>query len=112
MEEKLRKLYYNPKGYWKGLAAITKIAAAAKISEDATKEWLKRQAIWQIYLPPPRHIPRQKFGVTVPNEVHQADLLFLPHYRVGRKTYKYVLTVVDAASRYKEAEPLATKEAK
>ena len=32
--------------------------------------------------------------------------------RVGRKTYKYALTVVDAASRYKEAEPLATKEAK
>ena len=70
MEEKLRKLYYSPKGYWKGLAAIKKLAAAAKISEDAAKEWLKRQAIWQIYLPPPRHIPRQKFGVTVPNEVH------------------------------------------
>ena len=112
MEEKLRKLYYSPKGYWKGLAAIKKLAAAAKISEDAAKEWLKRQAIWQIYLPPPRHIPRQKFGVTVPNEVHQADLLFLPHDRVGRKTYKYALTVVDAASRYKEAEPLATKESK
>ena len=50
--------------------------------------------------------------MTVPNEVHQADLLFLPHDRVGSKTYKYALTVVDAASRYKEAEPLATKEAK
>ena len=46
----------------------------------------------------------------MPNEVHQADLLFLPHDRVGRKTYKYALTV--AASRYKEAEPLATKESK
>ena len=50
--------------------------------------------------------------MAVPNEVHQADLLFLPHDRVGRKTFRYALTVVDVASRYKEAEPLATKEAK
>ena len=96
----------------RGLQPLKKLAAAARISEDAAKEWLKRQAIWQIYLPPPRRIPRPIFGVTVPNEVHQADLLFLPHDRVGHKTYKYALTVVDAASRYKEAEPLATKEAK
>ena len=82
MEEKLRKLYYSPRGYCKGLAAIKKLAAAARISEDAAKGWLKRQAIWQIYLPP-RRIPRPTFGVTVPNEVHQADLLFLPHDRPG-----------------------------
>ena len=75
--------------------------------------WLKKQAIWQIYLPAPRHVPRSKFDVPVPNEVHQADLLFLPHDRLprGRKTYKYALTVVDVASRYKEAEPLSSKSA-
>ena len=39
----------------------------------------------------------------MPNEVHQADLLFLPHDRVGRRTYKYALTVVDVASRCKTA---------
>ncbi|MEW8689284.1 MAG: transposase family protein [Candidatus Thiodiazotropha sp.] len=50
--------------------------------------------------------------MAVPNEIHQADLLFLPHDRVGKRTYKYALTVVDIASCYKEAEPLATKEAK
>ena len=31
---------------------------------------------------------------------------------LGRKTYKYALSIVDVASCYKEAEPLATKEAK
>ena len=63
---------------------------------------------------PPRHIPLPRFDVQVPNEVHQADLLFLPHDQPGRgrKLYKYALTVVDIASRYKEAEPLAKKEAK
>ena len=63
-------------------------------------------------LPSPRHIPRPKFDVNLPNEVHQADLLFLPHDKVRRRTYKYTLTVVDIASRFKAAEPLATKESK
>jgi len=115
---KLEKIYYSPRGYWKGLAAIKNLSRAAKVSEEAAKDWLKKQAIWQIYLPAPRHIPRPRFDVSVPNEVHQADLLFLPHDRLPRrhrqphKVCKYALTVVDVASRYKEAEPLATKESK
>ena len=46
-----------------------------------------------------------------PNAVHQADLLFLPHDHVGRKTFKYALTVVDVTSRYKEPEPMIDKSA-
>ena len=105
-DSKLSALYYSPRGYWKGLAAIKKLASAAKVTEQQAKEWFKRQAIWQIYLPAP---PRPKFDVAVPNEVHQADLLFLPHHRVGRKTFRYALTVIDVASCYKEAEPLTSK---
>ena len=73
---------------------------------------LKKQAIWQIYLPAPKYIPRPKFDIRIPNEVHQADLPCLPHDRLtrGRKTYKYALTVVDVASRYEEAEPVTSKE--
>ena len=73
-----------------------------------------KQAPWQIYLPAPRYIPRPKFDVPVPNKVHQADLLYLPHDRPprSRKTFKYALTLVDVASRFKEAEPLTTKEAR
>ena len=44
-----------------------------------------------------------------PNQIHQADLLFLPHDCVGRKTYKYALTLVDVATRYKAARPLTSK---
>ena len=74
------------------------------MTKQQAKDCLKKQTIWQIYLPAPRHIPR-------PNEVHQADLLFLPHDRVRRKTFRYALTVEDVASRYKEAEPLNSKTA-
>ena len=105
-------MYYSPQGYWKGFTAIKKLADESGVSKDVASDWLKKQAIWQIYLPAPKYIPRPIFDATIPNEVHQADLLFLPHDRTKRKIYKYALTVVDVASRYKEAEPLATKEAK
>ena len=91
MEAKLSKVYYSPQDYWKGLAAVKKTIHSC---------------------PAPRYIPRPKFDVSLPNAVHQADLLFLPHDKLphGRKVYKYALTVVDVASRYKAAEPLASKE--
>ncbi|KAL9959408.1 hypothetical protein ACROYT_G032731 [Oculina patagonica] len=105
-------LALGPQGYWKGIAAIKKLAEAAKVSEDAAKKWLVKQALWQIYLPAPRYVPRPKFDVSTPNAVHQADLLFLPHDKLprGRKVFKYALTVVDVASRFKEAEPLTSKD--
>ena len=81
------------------------------MTEQQANDWFKKQTIWQIYLPAPRHIPRPKFDVAVPNEVPQADLLFLPHDRVRQKTFRFALTVVDVASRYKEAEPLSSKTA-
>ena len=107
----LAMIYYSPKGYWKGFAAVKRLAAAAGVSTEVALDCLKKQAIWQISLPPPKHIPRPIFDVTVPNKVHRAGG---PHDRPGRgrKLYKYALTIVDVASRYKEAEPLATKEAK
>ena len=112
MEAKLSKIYYSPQGYWKGLAAVKKLSTVAKFSEEVAKKWLVKQALWQIHLPAPRYIPRPKFDVSLPNAGHQADLLFLPHDKLphGRKIYKYALTVVDVASRYKAAEPLTSKE--
>ena len=100
MDAKLAKIYYSPQGYWKGVSAIKKLAEAAKVPENVSKQW-----------PRPRHVPRPKFDVATPNSVHPADLLFLPHDKLprGKKIYKYVLTVVDIASRYKEAEPLTSK---
>lgn len=81
MDRKLSRVYYSPKGFWKGLGAVKKLAEEARVPEDVTKLWLMRQAIWQIYLPAPKHIPRPTFDVDFPNAVHQADLLFLPHKR-------------------------------
>jgi len=51
------------------------------------------------------------FDEDSPNAVHQADLLYLPHDRIDRRTYKFALTMVDVASRYKEDEPLTDESA-
>jgi len=111
LDAKLVKIYYGPEGYWKGIATIKKLAEAAKVPEEAAKKWLIRQALWQIFLPVPKRILPLKFDVPTLNKVHQADLLFLPHDKLprGRKVLKYTLTVVDMASRYKEAKPLTSK---
>ena len=49
------------------------------------------------------------FTENTPNDVHEADLLFLPHDNVDGVLHKYCPTVIDIASRYKAAWPLATK---
>ena len=111
--KKLSRIYYSLKGFWKGLPAVKKLSQEAGVSEDEAKLWLMKQAIWQIYLPAPRgNIPRPSFDVNFPNAVHQADLLFLPHDKLprGKKIFKYALTVVDVASRFKAAEPLTSKD--
>ena len=111
MDAKLAKIYYVLGGYWKGIAAIKKLAEAAKVPEETAKKWLIKQALWQIFLPAPKRIPQPRFEVSTPNKVHQADLLFLPQDKLpcGRKVYKYALTIVDVVSCFKEAEPLTLK---
>ena len=52
----LANINYSPRGYWKGLTAIKKLASAAKVSEVVPQAWLKKRSFWQIYLPAPRHI--------------------------------------------------------
>ena len=52
----MESVYYSPRGYWRGMAAISKLAASAKVSHDVAESWLARQAIWQIDLPPPKKI--------------------------------------------------------
>ena len=47
-----------------------------------------------------------------PNDIHQADILYLPHDKYGKKIYKYALNIVDIAIRYKGSYQLTTKSSK
>ena len=42
--------------------------------------------------------------------MHQFDLLYMPSDSLYGNKYKYILAVIDAASRFKVARPLRTKQ--
>ena len=47
--------------------------------------------------------------MTEHNEQHQFDILYVPHHLFEGNAYRYILTGIDVASRYKVARPLKTK---
>ena len=78
------------------------------MSRKDIKSWLAKRALWQVHIPPPEKI-HHHYDVRKPNEQHQFDLLYMPHNRFEGNTYKYILTSIDVASRYKITRPLMTK---
>ncbi|CAG8770622.1 19125_t:CDS:1 [Gigaspora rosea] len=114
----MRNVYYCPSGYYsnpKSLLKALKASDACKKKRHRfhlkdVKDWLEHQQSYQIYMPPPKHIPRVSYGkITRPNCVHQCDILFLTHDHYRGKTYKAVLNMIDCASRYKASVPLTSK---
>ena len=106
------KIYYQPSHLWKGQKAIKKLKDLSKDKPKVVKQWLSKQAFWQVHLLPPKHIDRPHYQVTIPNEMHQFDLLYMPSDTLYENKYKYFLPGIDVASRYKVARPLRTKQAK
>ena len=108
-EEKLYQAYYQPDRLWTGNKAINKLDKITSMSKKDTKSWLAKQTLWQVHIPPPKEINHPHYDVTKPNEQHQFDILYMPHNLFEGNTYKYILTGIDVASRYKVARPLKTK---
>ena len=111
-DEKFKRIYYSNNGYWRGKSAIQKLSRASGSAKEEAEKWLMKQPLYQIYLPAPKYIPRPNASMSLfakPNDIHQADILYLPHDKFKKKTYKYVLNIVDVASRYKGSYQLATK---
>ena len=106
------KIYHQPNHLWKGQKAIRKLKDCSKEKPKTVKQWLSKQAFWQVHLPAPKHINRPYYQVTIPNEMHQFDLLYMPSDTLYRNKYKYILAGIDVTSRYKVARPLRTKQAK
>ena len=74
------------------------------------KQWLSRQAFWQVHLPAPNRVDRPHYQVTTRNEMHQFDLLDMPLDTLYGNKYKYIIAGIDAASRFKVARLLRTKQ--
>ena len=110
--DKLQDIYYQHNHLFKRQKAIRKLKELSKEKLKVVKQWLSEQAIWQVHLPPPKHVDRPHYKVTIPNEMHQFVLLYMPSNTLYRNKYKYILSGIDVASRYKVARPLRTKQVK
>ena len=75
---------------------------------------LQSRVLWQVHVPRYSEAGRYiepHFTVQIPNQQHQFDVLYMPHDLCQGSTYKYLLTGIDVASRYKVPKPLRTKKA-
>jgi hypothetical protein len=111
----LQKIYYQPSGYQRTAKKLYKASLdfGYDFSLDEVRDWLERQAVHQIHMPRPKYIPRASFSsITSPNDVHQADILYMPYDKVGRVTYLFCLNIVDVASRYKVSVPIGATSVK
>ena len=73
----MEKIYYCPRGFRKGCPAVEILAKEAKVNKKQALDFPKKHAVWQI--PAPKKIIRPRFDASIPNEIHQADLLVLSH---------------------------------
>ena len=91
------KIYYQSNHLWKGQKAVKKLKELSGEKPKAVKQWLSPQAFWQVHLPAPKRVDRPPYQVTIPNEMHQFDLLYMPYDSLYRSKYKYILAGIDAA---------------
>ena len=115
MDKEFKQIYHSDDGYWRGKSVIQKLSKSSGSTKEEAEKWLLKQPLYQIYLPPPKYIPRPNASMSLfakPNDIHQADILYLPHDKFKKKVYKYALIIVDVASRYKGSYQLSTKNTK
>ena len=64
------KVYFQPNHLWKGQKAVKKLKELSGEKPKKVKQWLSRQAFWQVHLPAPKRVDRPHYQVTTPNEMH------------------------------------------
>lgn len=111
MEAKLTKGYHNPQGYWHWLAAIKKLAVAAKVGEEQAKKSLVLATPLVDLLACPYVCSLAEILCLTPTWLIKLTFFTSWHSSkgLGHQTFGYTLTVVDGASCFKEAEPLTSK---
>ena len=109
MTDKLYQAYYQSDHLWTSNKAIKELHKITSMSKKDIKSWLAKQALWQVHIPPPKEINHPHYDVIKPHEQHQFDLVQIPHNFFEGNTYRYLLSGVDVASRFKVAKPLTVK---
>jgi len=82
------------------------------LDRSLPRSFLKKQELNQLFAIPKKETPKLAAHIYNFEEdnTHQADILFLPHDKVGKKTYAYALIVVDVATGDTDGEALLLHE--
>ena len=109
---KMDKIYYQHNNLWKGQKAVKKLAELSGEKPKTVKQWLSRQAFWQVHL---QTLKRVDLITRLPPQMKCINLTCYTclqiHYMV-LSIYIYILAGIDTASRFKVARPLRTKQAR
>ena len=62
------KIYYQPNHLWKGQKAVKKLKELSGEKPKTVKQWLSRQAFWQVHLPAPKRVDKPHYQVATPIE--------------------------------------------
>jgi len=105
-EDLLHKIYYNTAGFMNAkelFKQAIKLRGPGSVDEPDVRAWVSKQKVYQEHKKQPKYDgPEAHFNVTIPNDTHQADVMYLP----SDYGFRYVLNVIDVATRFKASHPL------
>ncbi len=111
----LRKLYFDKDSpaLYSGQQAIYHAARKkypdVKVTLANVQEFLQAQNLWAIHKSVRKRFPRLKTSCVFVNQLHETDLADFQRYRSANDGMRYILVVVDCASRFAWARPIQTK---
>ena len=105
------KIYYQPNHLWKERKLLRSWQNTAKKNLRLLSNGYLGKHFGKYIYKAPKRVDRPHYQVTIPNEMHQLDLSYMPSDTLYGNKYKYILAGIDAASRYKVTRPLRTKQA-
>ena len=105
---KFRQVYYDPSrpGSYGGVKALWKEVGGKK---KEVEDWLKTQDTYTLHRPAQKRYKHNRIRVAGIDDQFEADLVDLQGLAKSNNHYKYLLTVIDALSKYAWAIPLKDK---
>ena len=108
-ENRLKEIYYDPANP-AGLGSVRALAAAAKVSQRKTREWLRKQPTYTLHHRALKRYKTRKYYVSNIDEQWQMDLADMAQTQKDNDGYRYILTCIDILSRFAWARPLKSKQ--
>ena len=106
-------LYYDPlsPAGFTNAAELQKAAVTKNVSSKpkVIENWMGQQLTHAIHKPARRRFPRNKYFVSTPGELAQADIADMSMFGQQNDGFKYLLTFIDVFSKKAFVEVLKTK---